>query len=282
MKLMFLVKIAAFILLAWRRSFNSIKFPINKYLNENSSVVGKLNIRTYRLLRKHKKDTHSSIVEIKEEIPYNIDNKNKHIRNNEEEDTSRNKKSYRSSLNNGGSHIKDKKNKFCTFETKKYSHLEKKIFKELDYENFLKNNRIISNKFYKKIMFKKYRLRLSLPLLFFLFLSISLILDLFVNYGVMRILRYLLNTYGNSAWNTLGKKFGELIGKDWCYYLRPFFTAPQWANGNVKGKVYASTGLIGLIIYFLPFIILGVTVISGIIYYHRKVKKYEKIKLKKR
>ncbi|KAI4833794.1 uncharacterized protein MKS88_000214 [Plasmodium brasilianum] len=282
MKLMILVIIAEFILLTWRSSFISIKFPISKYLNENCNVVRKLNIRTYRLLRKHKKDTHSSTVEIQEEIPYNIENKNKHIRSNEEEDTSRNKKSYRSSLNNGGSHIQDKKNKSCIFETKNYSHLEKKIFKELDYENFLKYNRIISNKFYKKIMFKKYRLRLSLPLLLFLFLSISLILDLFVGYGIMYILRYLLNTYGNSAWNTLGKKFGDLIGKTWGDYLKPFFTAPQWAKENVKGKVYASTGLIGLITYFLPFIILGVTVISGIIYYNRKVKKYEKIKLRKR
>ncbi|SBT86394.1 fam-l protein [Plasmodium malariae] len=78
------------------------------------------------------------------------------------------------------------KNKTCIFETKKYSHLEKKIFKELDYMDFLKRNRTISDKVYKKIILKKYGLRHALPLLIFVLLLISLILDYSCSYGIKR------------------------------------------------------------------------------------------------
>ncbi|KAI4835525.1 hypothetical protein MKS88_004735 [Plasmodium brasilianum] len=62
--------------------------------------------------------------------------------------------------------------------------LKKKIFKEFDYEYFFKNNSTISDNVYKKIIFKKCGLRFALPLLLFLVLALSLILDKFCGYGL--------------------------------------------------------------------------------------------------
>ncbi|SBS95702.1 Plasmodium exported protein (Pm-fam-a like), unknown function [Plasmodium malariae] len=219
---------------------------------------------------------------LNEEVPYNGENKKKHTYNNEKRELTRKKLLNVSSLNNCKSHKQDRKNKSFIFETKKFSFLEKKIFKELDYENFLKNNRVISDKLYKEIMFKKYRLRIALPLLLFLLLSISLVLDLFVGCGLINMLRQLLNTHDENIWKFLGQTFGNFIGKDLADFLKPLWTYTKMDGSNIKKEVYASTGLCGILIYFLPFIILGVTLISGIIYYHKKVKKFEKIKLRKR
>ncbi|SBS99068.1 Plasmodium exported protein (Pm-fam-a like), unknown function [Plasmodium malariae] len=307
MKLWFLIEITAFDLLTWRINLLNDMSSFKKYFDENYDVLRKLDTRIYRLLTKNKQNSHLSTMSLKEEVPYNGENKREHTYINEKRELTRKKLLNVSSLNNCKNHKQEKKIKSFIFETKKFSYLEKNIFKELDYENFLKNNRVISDKLYKEIMFKKYRLRIvlknnrvisdklykeimfkkyrlriALPLLLFLSLSLSLILDLFVGCGLINMLRQLLSMYDKNIWKFLGQNFGNFIGKDLADFLRPLWTYTTSESGQIKMKVYATNGLCGILIYFLPFVILGVTLISGIIYYHKKVKKFEKIKLRKR
>ncbi|SBS92652.1 hypothetical protein PMALA_036830, partial [Plasmodium malariae] len=77
-------------------------------------------------------DKDSSIMYLKEQIPRGVDDKN-NIYNNEKMNSGTNKQTNGNSTNNKRDHKKVKKNKSSTFETKKYSHFEKKIFKDLDY-----------------------------------------------------------------------------------------------------------------------------------------------------
>ncbi|SBS92507.1 Plasmodium exported protein (Pm-fam-a like), unknown function [Plasmodium malariae] len=238
----------------------------------------KLDTRVRRLLSKYKQDIYSNILGIKDDLPYNEENKKKSVYSNENDKKVRTKSTKGSSLNKAGNHKQDKNYNSCIFETKNYSRFEKKIFKELDYEDFLKKNRTISDKLYKKIILKKYGLRLFLPLLLFSLLSLSLILDLFAGYGLQNLLYEVLRISGAEQWmKCLGQNFSKLIGVSWFRFLEPFFT-PAFGS-HKKPSVYSN--LFGTVIYFIPFIIMGVTIISWIIFYHKKVKKYEKIKFRK-
>ncbi|SBS98318.1 Plasmodium exported protein (Pm-fam-a like), unknown function [Plasmodium malariae] len=238
----------------------------------------KLDTRVHRLLSKYKQDIYSNIVGIKDDLPYNEEINKKSVCSNENDKKIRTKSTKGSSLNKARNHKPDKNYNSCIFETKKYSHFEKKIFKELDYEDFLKKNRTISDKLYKKIILKKYGLRLFLPLLLFSLLFLSLILDLFAGYGLQNLLYDVLRISGAQEWmKQLGPNFINLIGNSWATYLKPFFT-PAF---GVKTKLRVLNNLFGTVIYFVPFIIMGVTIISWIIFYHKKVKKYEKIKFRK-
>ncbi|SBT88049.1 fam-l protein [Plasmodium malariae] len=271
-KLLFLINFAMFIFLSW----------IGNFTNENYKAVKKLDTRIYRLLTKYRKNINSCMLGLREVIPYNVENEKTNICNNVKRDISKNSKSNGCSLKNEESHKLDKKSKSCIFETKKYSRLEKKIFKELDYENFLKNNRTISDKLYKRIVVKKYGLRLLLPFLLFFLLLLSLILDYSGGTGLLSGLREVLNTFAPSFWRTLGPKLSILLGESWSKTLKPLFEASVWKDSQWKKEIYVSSNLFGFIIYFIPFIILGVTLITGVIYYHKKVKKFEKIKFRKK
>ncbi|KAI4840322.1 hypothetical protein MKS88_001040 [Plasmodium brasilianum] len=282
MKLLFLIKIATFILLSCKSNFTSDLSKFKKYIDENCNVIRKLDVRTYRLLTNYKQDKNSCNKVLKETTLYNVENEKKYIYNNEKGDKGKNRKSYGCSLSNEGNHKLDMKNKFCIFETKKYSYLEKKIFKELDYENFLKNNHIISDKLYKRIILKKYGLQIAIPLLLFLILSISLILDLFVGYGLVNMLKNILkNLVGVDYYNTIAQNFYNAVGP-LANFFKAFFVIYIADESRTVKKLHTASGLFGILIYFLPFVILGVTIISGIIYYHKKVKKFEKIKFRKR
>ncbi|KAI4837482.1 fam-l protein [Plasmodium brasilianum] len=167
------------------------------------------------------------------------------------------------------------KNKSCIFETKKYPRLERKIFKELDYENFLKNNRTISDNIYKKIMCKKWGIRLSLPTTLFLLLSISLILDLFVGYGFVNKLIRLLNfIFPDKKWISTWHDWLWTSGLNWMG-VRVLSNVSSNKKSSIISSVFAN------LIYLIPLIILGLTVILAVFYYHKKVKNYEKIKLRK-
>ncbi|SBS95145.1 Plasmodium exported protein (Pm-fam-a like), unknown function [Plasmodium malariae] len=241
-----------------------------------------MDIRAHRLMAKYTQDKGLNIVGLKEELPCYGKNEKKNICKNEKKNKEKKKQSKENLLNKEGIHKQDKKNNFFIFETKKYSHLEKKIFKELDYENFIKNNRTIRGKLYKNIILKKYGLRLSVPLSLFLSLTISLILDLFVGCGFINGLRLFLRVYAPGFWKSLPAKIYNFLGNSLAETLKPLWTYKSWVGSKIETKVYVSTGLFGFIIYFLPFIILGFILIFWIIYYHKKVKKYEKIKFRKR
>ncbi|SBT01760.1 Plasmodium exported protein (Pm-fam-a like), unknown function [Plasmodium malariae] len=130
--------------------------------------------------------TRSRTTELKTDIPNKKEYRNTNITHNEMRIKCKNKQLYKNKLNSADGYKQDNRNKSCIFETNKYSHLEKKIFKELDYVDFLRNNRAISYKTYKQIICKKYELRIVLPLLLLMLLSVSLLLDLLCSCGLVR------------------------------------------------------------------------------------------------
>ncbi|SBT01390.1 Plasmodium exported protein (Pm-fam-a like), unknown function [Plasmodium malariae] len=226
----------------------------------------KLDDRIYRLLAKYKKDKDSKVAMLRDDISNNGMDKKKDISNTEKECTEKKKELYRGSLNNYHGHKQDMNNKYSKFVTKKYSHLEKKIFKELDFVDFLKRNKNISDKTYKKIMRKKFSLRLGSPLLSFLLLSTLLLVDISLCYS----------SGGNGFWELSGLK---TTLNTWETTLKPYF---NWLLTGAGASKTALGALFNIVLYVIPFLILGVTLILYVFYYHKKAKKYEKIKFSKK
>ncbi|KAI4838053.1 hypothetical protein MKS88_003476 [Plasmodium brasilianum] len=290
--LLLFINIATFIPLTWICHFSNETRTFYGSLGENYINDKKLNTKNYRLLAKCKHNKDSCTMGLKEGIPNNDMKERKDISYNENIFAQLNRQSNRSLSRNIERHKKDKKNNSRIFETEQYSRIEKKIFKELDYSNFLKNNRGISNRIYQKIIRKKYRFRLGLPIFFVFLLSILLLLDLFVGYGLINGLFKVLNIiskplgyedYGNvKAVQVMLRPLHEWLKKS------PFSSFFECAvnvtssTDSLIDKHYYITGFFGFLIYFIPLFIIGVTCILGVFYYHKKVKKYEKIKFKKR
>ncbi|SBS97598.1 Plasmodium exported protein (Pm-fam-a like), unknown function [Plasmodium malariae] len=233
--------------------------PCNNYVVENCIAGRKYDTRIYRLLTKYHKNNNSNIVKLNGEIPNNGESKRKDISYNEKGATTLNVQSDGFSSKNARKQAKATKNKLNTFETKKYSFLEKKIFKELDYMDFLKNNRTITNKVYKRITCKKYGFRLAIPLILLLLLSVVLLVDL--SLGLV-YKKSLLKVSG--LWETL-----ESLSKETNGWLSQFIKFVKenlpWLSKSAQWA--QETGSVILILW--------------IIYYHKKVKKFEKIKFRK-
>ncbi|SBT85957.1 fam-l protein [Plasmodium malariae] len=280
-KTLLFIKISAFVFLSWICHFYIYMSKQNKYLVECYNHQRKIYARNYRLMAKYKQDMDSIIVCIEEEIPNRVNDK-KNISNSEKLISREKKPSNGSFPINVRGHKKNTKNKSCIFETKRYSHMEKKIFKELDYVDFLKNNRTISNNIYKKIMYKKCGLRFALPIFILLVLSISFVLDNFCGYGMLDGLLRLITKYLQFGW------MKELTSKLWHSPFRWLFVGQNaLSKSGTPRKLYINENMVaesfcGFFIYFVPFIILGIILILRVVYYHKKVKKYEKIKFTKR
>ncbi|KAI4839246.1 hypothetical protein MKS88_001790 [Plasmodium brasilianum] len=294
-------KVSTFILLSWIYHFYIYKSTHNKSIVEYYKNHRKLYIRNYRLLAKYNNDKDSSIVCLKKEIPVGVNNK-KDIPYIERENTIKKKASNGYSPRNARGNKKCMKNKSCIFEMKKYSHLEKKIFKELDYVDFLKKNKTISDKIYKSIIRKKCGLRFALPLLLILVLLVSFILDNVGGYGLtfglFKLIVFIspavkvteLSTYPylEAFKNNLSNIFkGDTSPAIATLYVWLTNSPLSWfTNSVVKTKGvkanYCVSGFFGFLIYFVPIFILGIILISAVVYYHKKVKKYEKIKFRKR
>ncbi|SBT00399.1 Plasmodium exported protein (Pm-fam-a like), unknown function [Plasmodium malariae] len=257
----------------------------NKLFDINYNQHRELYTRNYRSLAKYKQYNHSSITSINEELPNGV--KNKSDITSKEKYAERIKNHSNKALpTNAKSHREDTKSKSCIFETKKYSHLEKKIFKELDYADFLKNNRTISDNIYKKIIFKKCKLRFSLPLLLFLVLALSFILDKFCGYGLTYVLYTAIITFSpvSTTATVYSVKMSPAIKSLYEFLNKPslkWFTEVL-VRENGKTVNYCVRYFLGFLIYFVPLFILGIILISAVFYYHKKVKKYEKIKFRKR
>ncbi|SBT86066.1 fam-l protein [Plasmodium malariae] len=271
MKLFFLIEISTFVLLSLICYFYKDVNIFSKYLDENYKLDSKLN-GTFRLMAKCKRDKNLCIVELKNETPNNELNEKKYISNNKKGATGTTMQPNGSSLNKVGWNKHANKNKCYIFETKKYSRLEKKIFKELDYEDFLKNNRTISNKIYKKIIRKKLASQLAPTLIFFILLSLSFVLDYCGSYGLVWGLVDILNSFSR-GWS---QNINSYLGGSFLNSLLEY----KISNGS-KGPYYTLPLLFNLF-YVIPFIIYCIIIISRIVYYHKKVKKYEKIKYRKR
>ncbi|KAI4839604.1 hypothetical protein MKS88_002161 [Plasmodium brasilianum] len=262
-------KISAIIILSWICHIYIYTRTHNESLVKCYNSPRILYTRKYRLLAKYNQDRNSTIVYLKEDMP----NDKRDTSNNEKCVIGKKKQSNGSLPRNARCHKKNMKNKSYIFETGKYSYIEKKIFKELDYLNFLKNKRTISDKLYKKIILKKFSLRLSFPVILLLLFSIALLVELFVGYGVTNLLfgvlsRYLDKSGLESLQNTLlATPFGKM-----------FYTVVEISNEKKSGLI---RNFLGFIVYFSVFFILGISMILGIAYYHKKVKKYDKIIFKR-
>ncbi|SBS99045.1 Plasmodium exported protein (Pm-fam-a like), unknown function [Plasmodium malariae] len=248
--------------------------------------------RSYQLLKNYNHNKNSRLLFLKEEVSINGIQGKKDIFNEENYSSVKKKQSNGDLSKITRNHKPIMKNRSSIFETKKYSHLEKKIFKEINYTDFLKNNRTISNKVYKKTICKKYGLRIFLPVLIFMFLLIIFIIEVSLGFSGKHSLMYQLGLDKNylqslssdSTWSSIVEVLEKLGG---------FLKHTTSETASVAKCVWCETGkevtkycilghFFSILIYFVPFIILSITVISGIIYYHKKVKKYEKIKFRKR
>ncbi|KAI4841411.1 fam-l protein [Plasmodium brasilianum] len=283
--------ISAFILLSWICLFNIDLSNYYKTSEGNYKNNRKLD-KNYRLLAISKEDKCSVFVRLNEEVPNYAVSENKDVYFNEKEPKREIKHLNRKSFVNAGGNKQNMRNRKCIFETKKYSRMEKKIFKELDYMDFLKNNKTISDKTYKKIICKKYRLRFVLPLLLIIVLLILYILDLLVGCGLRKVLFKALKLCGPANWyNNLSVLLRD-SPISWLFRsinkvdkALEKITSTKRGGAQVKeriaGYVYVDS-FFNYLIYIIPLLILGVILILGLLYYHKKVKKYQKIKFKKR
>ncbi|SBS93427.1 Plasmodium exported protein (Pm-fam-a like), unknown function [Plasmodium malariae] len=241
---------------------------LNKNLVEKCNLSRKLYSRDYRLLAKYKQDKDSIIENFKEEMPNNELKEKKIISNIKKGTNKKDKQSCKSSLDIKKHNRNVEKNKCGIPKTKKYFDIEKKIFKKLNYEDYVKNIRIIENKEYKKLARKKRRIRIALLLLFF-FVLILPILDLslekITDGGLLGLLGLLSPTGSGDTGGTLGVE-GRLV---------TLLSEGTW--GNIE-KIYLST----LFFYGIPFLLFVVIFILGMVYYYKKVIKYENIKFIKR
>ncbi|SBS96929.1 Plasmodium exported protein (Pm-fam-a like), unknown function [Plasmodium malariae] len=259
------IKISAFILLTWICHFYNKENISKNNLNEKCKLNRKLNIINYRLLAKYKPSKDSYSVKFEDELPHNRVKQNKCVTTNKKGANVKHKISRLSSLYTEEYCKNNKKNKPDISKTKKYSNFEKQIFKELDSKDYLKNIKEIEDKEYKKLSRKKRRIRIVFVVLFFFVLIVpilDLLLENFVTGGLLGSLNliYLSKIDGSESVKGL---FSTLFDID------------KWGNSD---KIRAST----VFIYCLPFLIFVVIFILGMIYYYKKVIKYENIKFKKK
>ncbi|SBT85924.1 fam-l protein [Plasmodium malariae] len=284
-------KFSTFILLSWIYHIHIYMTTHNRSLVECYNACKKFYARNYRLLTKYKQDKVAHIADLKEKIINNGEFGKNVISNNEKGEKERKNPSCGNLSMNKNIYNHNKKNKSYIFETKNYSRLEKKIFKEIDYVDFLKNNNTINNKLYKKIIRKKYGLRIVLPLLlFFLLLTVFIIELSFGLLGKSCLLYY----FGleKSHLENLAKKeplstilnFLKTYKKFWEHGIlgESGVVCGLCGARNTISETCILGQLIRILLYFVPFIILCITFISWIFYYHKKVKKYGKIKFSKK
>ncbi|SBS95877.1 Plasmodium exported protein (Pm-fam-a like), unknown function [Plasmodium malariae] len=239
---------------------------LNKNLDEKRDLRKELNTRNNRLLAKYKQNKYSSNENFKEEMPNNEVKEKKHISNNKKGTSRKHKQSCRSPLYKEEYSKNDKKNKFLMSKTSKFYDFEKKIFKKLDHENYVKNIKTIENKEYKKLERTKRRIRIAFLLLFILILILPIIdlsLEKLVDGGLLGLLHMLYIT--RSPDNVLGVEgvLTSLLGSG------------KWGNTD-KMRV------LPIFFYGIPFLIFIVIFILGMVYYYKKVIKYENIKFKER
>ncbi|SBS94989.1 Plasmodium exported protein (Pm-fam-a like), unknown function, partial [Plasmodium malariae] len=228
----------------------------NKNIYEYYSPSKELDTKTYRLLGKCKHKNYSNIVKLKEGILKHVIYEEKDMSNDAKETAGKKKSSNGNSSKNEKESKQPMKNKYDTFKIKNLSHMEKKILKELDYLNFLKNCRTTRNKIYKGIVRKKYGSRLGLPLFLLVLLIIGLIVELSLGFtGKNGLLTYL--GFQKSHLDSLFSNEESGASSAWM-------SALKWLLGSPSTDSTA------------------ITFISALIYYYKKVKKYKKIKLRKR
>ncbi|KAI4838164.1 fam-l protein [Plasmodium brasilianum] len=183
-----------------------------------------------RLLERCNRDNNSNIIGIKKDVTNKGILEKNYIFNYGKGDMEANKQSKGNLSMTSSDNKQATKNKTCIFENKKYSHIEKKIFKELDYVGFVKKNRTVSYKVYKKIIRKKLAIRFTLPPLLFLLLLILIIVDVSLVFAVKESLLFKLG---------LTKKYLEQMANN--VILSPILKKLKmfkefWKNNEIWGS----------------------------------------------
>ncbi|KAI4838029.1 fam-l protein [Plasmodium brasilianum] len=267
-KIMFLfIKISTFMLLPWMCHFYNYMSHFNKNSNKKYDIHRKLITRNYRLLTEYDQDKNSCVAYIKEEMPNNKMKKKKYISNNNKGTNGKHKHSCRCSLYNEEYGKNVEKNNIGVPKTKKYFDFEKKIFKELEYENYLKNIKTIEHKEYKKMAHKKRRILIALFLLFILVLILPILdlsLEKFRGGGLLGLLNlvYPKTSTGGAVSTDLEGVLATSLSADGWNSIKIMFISP-------------------ILIYCIPFLIFVVIFILGMVYYYKKVIKYENAKFRK-
>ncbi|SBT86778.1 fam-l protein [Plasmodium malariae] len=270
-RLFLFIKISFFTLLGWICHFYSDMCSLNKNLVEKCNLCRKLNTRNYRLLEKSKKDKDLCVENFKE-MPNNELKEKKCISNNKKGTNEKHNHSCRSSLyiDKYGENVK--KNKCVITKTKKYSNFEEKIFKELDYRDYLKNVKMIKDKEYGKLVHTKRRIRIALLLLLFLVLILPVLdlsLEKLADGGLLGLLGLLYPT------KAVADPPGSMIVHGIDGLLIKLFNIGDWGPSKAIPKL-------NFLFYCIPFLIFVVIFILGMVYYYKKVIKYENIKFRKR
>ncbi|SBT85673.1 fam-l protein [Plasmodium malariae] len=281
MLLLFIKIYALIILLSWAFHFKNDVSIFIKFQYENYNLGKKLEDRRYRTLAKYKQDMYVHNTYLKEDIKNYVSNEKKDVTDIEKKVTTKKEKLNTVSSTTERGHKQYIKNKSCMFETRKYSHMEKKIFKELDYIDFLNNNKTISNKIFRKLVLKKYRVRFVLPLFFVLCLLASIILDFSYGVGLIRGFIELLKHPFVGWLSPLHKALKESPLSFLFESLKGLDRTKKKLEDSGVHKYYV-TSFLFYMIYLIPFLILTFTLIFMVVYYHKKVKKYQKIKFRKR
>ncbi|SBT00415.1 Plasmodium exported protein (Pm-fam-a like), unknown function, partial [Plasmodium malariae] len=242
---------------------------LNKYLDDKCDILRKLNPKSYRLLAKNNEDKNYFIVNFNEETPHNKVAQKKCITNNKKGTNGKQKSSNSSSLYIEEYNRNNEKSKPGISKEKKYFNFEKKIFKELDYKDYIKNVKIIDDKEYKKISRKKRRIRIALLLLFF-FVLILPILDLSLEKLKCGGLMGLLGLLNSKNENVSGIRTFDVEGG-----LITLFNIGEFGASKA---ITLST----ILFYCLPLLIFVVIFIVYMVYYNKKVIKYENVKFTKR
>ncbi|KAI4833603.1 uncharacterized protein MKS88_000080 [Plasmodium brasilianum] len=236
------IKISAFILLTWICHFYNKENTSKNNLNAKCKLSRKLNIINYRLLTKYKPNRDSYSIKFEDELPHNRVKQNKCVTTNKKGANVKHKISRLSSLYIEEYCKNNEKNKPDIPKTNEYSNFEKQIFKELDYKDYLKNIKEIEDKEYKKLS--------------------HLSLENFVTGGLL----------GSLGLIYLSKKGGSESVEG---LFSTLFDIEKWGNSD---KILAAN----LFFYCIPFLIFVIIFILGMIYYYKKVIKYENIKFKKK
>ncbi|SBT85799.1 fam-m protein [Plasmodium malariae] len=245
-KMLFFIKISTFILLTWIFHFNSELSTFNKSINKNYKPSKKLDTRSYRILRKYKKENNSNNVFLKKMFVNNGENNEGDISNNEKCRKGKNKQSNRSLLNKAQYYTEIIDYNNGTFDGKHF-HFQKKWIKKKDHDDFLEKNRRICDITLKKIKFRKYRFGVAIFIIF-LFLGIGL--------AILPKLPFM-----ESVWTSMDNLLPNALKE-----------AIETAQKYVNNYLY-------LILYTALFVILSIILIIGIYKMLRNNEKYNKIKL---
>ncbi|SCP03037.1 Plasmodium exported protein, unknown function [Plasmodium malariae] len=179
-KSLFFIKTNTFIILTWI-------FYLYNDMSTFSKLVGEykieriIDIKSYRLLEECSQYKDSRNKDLKGMIHKNDENEKEVITNSNLCDKIKNKKSSKSSLYKEQFNKGYIKQRMLKYRGKYLTLFERKLFKHLDYIDFIRKNPSITNKSCKKVLLKEYGLLMYLPFLLF---SCGLILPIMVYFKV--------------------------------------------------------------------------------------------------